>query len=181
MAFGHVLRTYGNMPHDRFLGWTKIPSRTPAGPPKQQICQKTKQKSSGGIEPTTPKTATTDNHGQLRVSRGTWHTGPIYSFYSSLFGVPIVIILTHFFYARKATSNHDPFAFYAFCILRGQFRPSLKEIEANEPKTSSFLCHGALSRFPFYVRKATSNHDPFAFYAFCILRGQFRLTTHACK
>ena len=43
MAFGDVFRTYGNIPIDRFFGWTKIPSRTPAGPPKQQICQKTKK------------------------------------------------------------------------------------------------------------------------------------------
>ena len=30
----------------------------------------------------------------------------------------------------------------------------------------------------FYVRKATSNHDPFKLYASCILRGQFRLNIH---
>ena len=34
--------------------------------------------------------------------------------------------------------------------------------------------------FPFYVRKATSDHDPFTLYVFCILRGQFRLNIQTC-
>ena len=44
LAFGHVLRTYGNMPHDRFFGWAQTAELHGDCPPKQQICQKTKKR-----------------------------------------------------------------------------------------------------------------------------------------
>ena len=64
LALGDIFRTYGHVPHDRYFGWTKIPSHTAIRPQKTADLPKTKKKSPGGIEPTTTKTATTDNHGQ---------------------------------------------------------------------------------------------------------------------
>ena len=55
LALGDILQTYGQLPLGRFFGWTKIPSRTPARPQKQQICPKKKKKSPGGIELTTTR------------------------------------------------------------------------------------------------------------------------------
>ena len=95
------------------------------------------------------------------------------------FGVPIAISFTRFFNVRKATSNHDSFTLYAFCILRGQFRLNIHD-EAHDTAyvyaAASLRRHctaGNIAvRFPFYARKATSNHDPFTLYVFCILRGE---------
>ena len=64
LALGDIFRTYGHVPHDRYFGWKKIPSHTAIRPKKTADLPKTKKKSPGGIEPTTTKTATTDNHGQ---------------------------------------------------------------------------------------------------------------------
>ena len=64
LAFGYVFGTDGNMPIGRFFGWTKIPSRTPAGPPKQQICPKNKKEIARRNRTNDHQTATTDNHGQ---------------------------------------------------------------------------------------------------------------------
>ena len=47
--------TYGNIPHDRFFGWTKIPSRTAPAPKNSRFAKKTKKKSPGGIELTTTR------------------------------------------------------------------------------------------------------------------------------
>ena len=55
MALGDLLRTYGHVPHDRFFGWTKIPSRTAPAPKNSRFAQKTKKKSPGGIELTTTR------------------------------------------------------------------------------------------------------------------------------
>ena len=55
LALGDILQTYGQLPIDRFFGWTKIPSRTALRPQKQQICPKNKKKSPGGIELTTTR------------------------------------------------------------------------------------------------------------------------------
>ena len=47
---------HGNMPHDRFFGWTQTAELHGDCPEKQQICQKkTKKKSPGGIELTTTR------------------------------------------------------------------------------------------------------------------------------
>ena len=61
---GHLTRTTGQVPIGRFFDSAKIPSHSALRAKKQHIYQKTEQKSPGGIEPTTTKTATTDNQGQ---------------------------------------------------------------------------------------------------------------------
>ena len=51
---GMFLRTYGNMPHDRFLGVDQNPKPHARPPPKTADLQKTnKKKTPGGIELTT--------------------------------------------------------------------------------------------------------------------------------
>ena len=60
---GHF-QTYGHVPHGRFFGWTKIPSRTALRPQKQQICQKNKKEIARRNRTNDHQTATTDNHGQ---------------------------------------------------------------------------------------------------------------------
>ena len=64
MALGDILQTYGQVPIDRFFGWTKIPSRTALRPKKQQICPKNKKEIARRNRTNDHQTATTDNHGQ---------------------------------------------------------------------------------------------------------------------
>ena len=52
------------IPHDRFFGWTKIPSRTALCPQKQQFCPKNKKEIARRNRTNDHQTATTDNHGQ---------------------------------------------------------------------------------------------------------------------
>ena len=63
-AQGMFYGPMGIYPTSRFFGWTKIPSRTPAGPKKQQICQKNKKEIARRNRTNDHQTATTDNHGQ---------------------------------------------------------------------------------------------------------------------
>ena len=73
LGLGCPTRTWGWAPIEADLECTKAPSHRALRPKKQQICQKNKKKSPGGIEPTTTKTATTDNPGQWNdgLSRST--------------------------------------------------------------------------------------------------------------